>query len=266
MGFKKNDIIIGSTPLNFIRIDMSEYMEKASVSRLTGPPPGYVGYADGGQLTEAVRRSPHSIILFDEMEKAHPDVLNALLQVLDDGILTDGQGRTVSFCNTIIIFTSNIISSSNQKDDQDSPAKTLDSASSDIRNKLSQYLKPEFINRLDDIVTFQPLTSQDLILIGNKLIDESLKRAQEQHKLNINVLPSVREQIFQQSEEGARSVRRAIQFWIQDVISEAAVAQGLMLDHTSDTITLDYDSKSASMLVKSSKGKALKLPIVARYS
>ena len=128
-----------------VRIDMSEYMERHSVSRLVGAPPGYVGYEEGGQLTEAVRRRPYGVILLDEIEKAHPDVFNTLLQVLDDGRLTDGQGRTVDFKNVVLIMTSNI------RVDGD-----------DVRQALQQHFKPEFINRLDDIVVFQPLTRAEL--------------------------------------------------------------------------------------------------------
>ncbi|MCL1897106.1 MAG: AAA family ATPase, partial [Clostridiales bacterium] len=154
---------------NLVRIDMSEYMEKFSVSRLIGAPPGYVGYEEGGQLTEAVRRRPYSVILFDEIEKAHPDVFNALLQLLDDGRLTDNQGRTVDFKNTIIIMTSNIGSPfliENIRDDGSIDEEIKDS----VRDEMKMHFRPEFLNRVDDIVVFSPLTEGDVV----KIIDIQL--------------------------------------------------------------------------------------------
>jgi len=232
--------------LNLVRIDLSEYMGKESVSRLTGPPPGYVGYDQGGQLTEAVRRNPHSVLLFDEMEKAHPDILNTLLQLLDDGLLTDGQGRTVSFCNTVVIFTSNIGSQrildmeQHDKDISDSSSSSLTLA---VTNELSQYLKPEFINRLDEIVAFAPLGPTELSNICDNIIASTVERAQEEQNLMITVLPSVRDQIMQQSSAtshnlGARPLRRAVTCWIDDVVSQAVVEGTIQ---KGDCVTLDYN-------------------------
>ena len=146
-----------------IRIDMSEYMEKHSVSRLVGAPPGYVGYEEGGQLTEAVRRRPYSVVLLDEIEKAHPDVFNTLLQVMDDGRLTDGQGRTVDFKNTVLIMTSNIpVGGVGRSADQRDGDARAPHADAQLRTELLEYFKPEFINRLDDIVRFQALTREQI--------------------------------------------------------------------------------------------------------
>ena len=154
---------------NFIRIDMSEYMEKHAVSRLIGSPPGYIGYDEGGQLTEAVRRKPYSVILFDEVEKAHPDVFNVLLQVLDDGRLTDSKGRTVNFKNTIIIMTSNIGSYKIQEMAKE--GKTSDEMYKEIQGDLKAHFRPEFLNRIDDIIVFNPLSEAMMISIIEVLLD-----------------------------------------------------------------------------------------------
>merc|ERR1711966_632870 len=163
-----------------IRIDMSEYMEKHSVSRLVGPPPGYVGYDEGGQLTEAVRRSPHSVILLDELEKAHPDVLSILLQVLEDGILTDGKGRTVNFGNSILVLTSNVGSAQILQLFQDNTSvkdeELYASLVTVVQQELQSTMKPEFLNRLDDVVVFSPLTDDELSNICDKFIAETPER------------------------------------------------------------------------------------------
>ena len=155
-----------------IRIDMSEYMEKHAVSRLVGPPPGYVGYEEGGQLTEAVRRNPYSVVLFDEIEKAHPDVFNMFLQILDDGRLTDNKGKTVDFKNTIIIMTSNIGSANLLEND------VKDGINEEIRSRVMDEMKmrfkPEFLNRVDDIIMFKPLNEEEL----KELLISSLKKYQ----------------------------------------------------------------------------------------
>src|SRR5690606_19913888 len=161
---------------HMIRIDMSEYMESHSVSRLIGAPPGYVGYDEGGQLTEAVRRKPYSIILFDEIEKAHPEIFNVLLQVLDDGRLTDGQGRTVDFKNTIIIMTSNIGSEFLLGDAKDGQEKVMD--------LIKKSFKPEFLNRLDEIIIFNALGFKVQVEIVRKMLNELEERLKAQ---NINV-------------------------------------------------------------------------------
>ena len=163
---------------NMVRIDMTEYMEKYSVSRLVGAPPGYVGYEEGGQLTEAVRRHPYSVVLFDEVEKAHPDVFNILLQVLDDGRITDSQGRTVDFKNTIIILTSNlgsnyILEGINEKGEISGEARTM------VDGLLKQQFRPEFLNRLDDIVFYKPLTKDEITRIVDLMIADLQKRLEE---------------------------------------------------------------------------------------
>ena len=163
---------------NMVRIDMSEYMEKYSVSRLIGAPPGYVGYDEGGQLTEAVRRKPYSVVLFDEIEKAHPDVFNVLLQVLDDGRITDSQGRTVDFKNTILIMTSNI-GSTYLLDGIDENGEIKEESETLVMNDLRAHFRPEFLNRLDEIIMFKPLTKKDIYEIVELLIQDLNKRLQD---------------------------------------------------------------------------------------
>ena len=158
-----------------VRIDMSEYMEKYSVSRLIGAPPGYVGYDEGGQLTEAVRRKPYSVVLFDEVEKAHPDVFNVLLQVLDDGRITDSQGRTVDFKNTIIIMTSNL-GSQYLLDGIDADGNISPEAEKEVMEDLQGHFRPEFLNRLDEIIMFKPLSKENIGGIIRLLMDDLNKR------------------------------------------------------------------------------------------
>ena len=195
-----------------VRIDMGEYMEKHSVSRLVGAPPGYVGYDEGGQLTEAVRRRPYSVVLLDEIEKAHPDVFNVLLQVLDDGRLTDGQGRTVDFTNTVIVMTSNL------------PGEPI------------EYFKPEFVNRIDEIIRFRSLTEQDLARIVEiqvaKLRDRLAGR-----RITLNVSPVALEQLAREGYDpafGARPLKRVIQRVIGDnaslLILEGKVGEDGMIN------------------------------------
>ena len=165
---------------HMIRIDMSEYMEKHAVSRLIGAPPGYVGYEEGGQLTEAVRRKPYSVILLDEIEKAHPEVFNILLQVLDDGRITDSQGRRIDFKNTVIIMTSNIGSAYLLEREQDED--TIDEQTKElVLGQLRSSFRPEFLNRIDDIILFKPLTLEDMKGIVSKLAGELQSRLSEQH-------------------------------------------------------------------------------------
>ena len=175
---------------NIVRVDMSEYKESYSMSRLIGAPPGYVGYDDAGQLTEQVRRNPYSVVLFDEIEKAHPDIFNVLLQVLDDGRLTDGQGRTVDFTNTLIIMTSNL-GSNNITKESIGFMKASDEKNEDIQNSVSESLKshfrPEFLNRIDEIIVFDSLTQEDLLLIVDKvLIDLSKKISDKKLEIKFN--------------------------------------------------------------------------------
>lgn len=209
---------------NIIRIDMSEYMESHSVSKLIGSPPGYVGYDEGGQLTEAVRRRPYSVVLFDEIEKAHPDIFNALLQILDDGRLTDGQGRTVSFKNTVIIMTSNVGASEvnqNKKlgfGDEEEPVTDKEI----YMHALKQKFKPEFINRIDVVCVFEPLTQVQLVKIAKILISNINKRLQEKG-LEIKMTEDALDFIVQKgsnSEYGARPLKRYLQQEVEDRIAE----------------------------------------------
>jgi len=204
-----------------VRIDMSEYMEKHTVSRLIGAPPGYVGYEEGGYLTEAVRKRPYRVILFDEIEKAHPDVFNILLQVLDDGRLTDGQGRTVDFRNTIIIMTSNIASETiqNISDNYEKMKET-------VWEELRRRFKPEFINRVDEVIIFRPLTLEHTVKIFDILWDEMRKRLEEKH-IYVDVDTPVKEFIAQKGfdpQYGARPLKRAIQKWIETPLSMKIVS------------------------------------------
>lgn len=223
---------------NMIRFDMSEYMEKHEVSRLVGAPPGYVGYEEGGQLTDAVRKTPYSVILFDEVEKAHPDFFNILLQVLDDGRLTDGQGRTVDFTNAVIIMTSNLGSAllKNQMkklgfkaEDKGEKKETFEDVKKLMMDEVKHTLRPEFINRIDEIIVFHPLTATDLSSIVNLMLakvgeklahfEVKLDASEEAKKLLINHGTDV--------EYGARPLRRTIQKEVEDPISELILQEGL---------------------------------------
>ncbi len=200
-----------------VRVDMSEYMEKHSVSRLIGAPPGYVGYEEGGYLTEAVRRKPYSVVLFDEIEKAHPEVFNALLQILDDGRMTDGQGRTVDFKNTLVIMTSNIGSQFIQdlvEGDREEMVRR-------VMEALRAHFKPEFLNRVDDIIIFQALNRDQIKAIVDIQVRLLQKRLAEK-KLDIELTDRTREQIAQEGFDpvyGARPLKRVIQHRIQDALA-----------------------------------------------
>jgi ATP-dependent Clp protease ATP-binding subunit ClpB len=216
-----------------VRIDMSEYGEKFAVSRLVGAPPGYIGYEQGGQLTEAVRRRPYSVILLDEVEKAHPEVFDVLLQVLDDGRLTDGQGRTVDFRNVILIMTSNLGSQHLVDPGLDWEAKT-----EAVQNLVRQAFKPEFVNRLDDIVVFSPLSPDDLGQIVSLYIDR-LERRLADHRLQLAVTPSARTWLAERGYDpvyGARPLRRLMQRQIDDRLARALLA-GEIRD--GDTVHVD---------------------------
>ncbi len=202
---------------NMVRIDMSEYMEKHSVSRLVGAPPGYVGYEQGGQLTEAIRRHPFSVILFDEIEKAHNDVFNMLLQIMEDGRLTDGQGRTVNFRNTVLIMTGNIGSTLIEKIAKDHPEK-IDSV---LRDEMRKYFRPEFINRVDEIIAFQPLTKDDLSKIVDIQIGLVTKRLESKH-IHIEITPYAHEWLAEAGYDpafGARPLKRVVQNSILNPLS-----------------------------------------------
>jgi len=204
------------TEKSLIRFDMTEYMEKHSVSRLVGAAPGYVGYEEGGQLTEAVRRKPYSVILFDEVEKAHPDVFNILLQVLDDGRLTDNKGVTVDFKNTIIILTSNIASDKIMEFSDPSDREKA------VRDELKNYFKPEFINRLDDLVIFNPLGKDEIKNIVDIMLSGTKAKLAE-NDIEIVLTDSAKELIADAGFDpvyGARPLKRAIQELIEDYLAE----------------------------------------------
>ena len=234
---------------NLIRIDMTEYMEKFSVSRLIGAPPGYVGYEEGGQLTEAVRRHPYSVVLFDEVEKAHPDVFNILLQVLDDGRITDSQGRTVDFKNTIIILTSNLGSDIILEDLEHSRAEGRNELSQEARNKIDQLLKrqfrPEFLNRLDDIVYYKSLTKQEIGSIVDLMLNDLRKRLEEK-QLHLAVTDSAKDFIVDNGYDpiyGARPLKRYIQANVETMIAKEIITGS---HRSGDTLTVDVvDGKLA---------------------
>jgi len=205
---------------SMIRIDMSEYMEKHAVARLIGAPPGYVGYDEGGQLTEAVRRRPYSVILFDEIEKAHPDVFNILLQILDDGRLTDSKGRTVDFKNTLIIMTSNIGASYLQAEGVSSP-EAFAEASEHVLEAMRQHFRPEFLNRVDDIIVFSPLGEEQLTRIIELRLDD-LRKLLADRKITIELTAAAKELLFLEGYDrayGARPLKRAIQRLVQDPLA-----------------------------------------------
>ena len=226
---------------NMVRIDMSEYMEKHAVSRLVGAPPGYVGYDEGGQLTEAVRRKPYSVVLFDEIEKAHPDVFNILLQLLDDGRLTDNQGRTVDCKNTIIIMTSNIGSAfltENIRSDG-----SIDQAVKDqVRQELDKYFRPEFINRVNDIVVFSPLTEGQIAGIID-IAMESVSRRLEDRDIRLNLTEEARRFIARASYTpayGARPVKRYLQKYVETELASMLI-RGTLSD--GQQVSVDSDGE-----------------------
>ena len=222
---------------NLIRIDMSEYMEKHAVSRLVGAPPGYVGYDEGGQLTEAVRRKPYSVILFDEIEKAHPDVFNILLQVLDDGRLTDNKGRTVDFKNTIIIMTSNI-GSMDLIEGIDDNGNISDESRNSVMDELKSRFKPEFLNRIDDIVMFKPLTKDDIYKIIEKQVS-LLQKQLEDRQITIEIDESAEDLIIDKAYDvlyGARPVKRFIESNVETKLGRELI-KGTVTDKDTVVIT-----------------------------
>jgi ATP-dependent Clp protease ATP-binding subunit ClpB len=223
-----------------IRIDMSEYMEKHTVARLIGAPPGYVGYEEGGQLSEAVRRKPYSVILFDEIEKAHPDVFNVLLQVLDDGRITDGQGRTVDFKNTVIIMTSNIGSQFITGDESREARSRL------VMDALRQHFRPEFLNRIDEVIIFDRLSEEDLKKIVEIQLGRLTKRL-EQQKISLDLSDSAKAFIAREGYDpvyGARPLKRAIQKEILDPLSldilEGKIREGQIIHIDAKNGTLEF--------------------------
>ena len=233
---------------NMIRIDMSEYMEKHSVSRLVGSPPGYVGYDEGGQLTEAVRRSPYSVILFDEIEKAHPDVFNILLQVLDDGRLTDNQGRTVDFKNTVIIMTSNLGSQDLLNGIQED-GTISEETKEEISKELKFAFRPEFLNRVDEIVLFKPLQKAEV----KKIIATALKDIEkkvEDRNIHITWTEEALDTILDQSyslQYGARPVKRFIQKEIETQMSRMLI-RGTLAE--GNTLEVDRENEELTFRIK----------------
>ena len=213
---------------NLVRIDMSEYMEKYSVSRLIGAPPGYVGYEEGGQLTEAVRRKPYSVVLFDEIEKAHPDVFNVLLQVLDDGRITDSQGRTVDFKNTIIILTSNL-GSSVLLDGIGADGEIREDAKQQVHELLRRSFRPEFLNRLDEIVFYKPLTKENITGIIDLLI-QALSKRLEDKQLSVELTDAAKQYVIDNGYDpvyGARPLKRFLQRHVETLLGRTIIAGDL---------------------------------------
>jgi ATP-dependent Clp protease ATP-binding subunit ClpB len=234
-----------------IRIDMSEYMEKHAVSRLIGAPPGYVGYDEGGQLTEQVRRHPYAVVLFDEIEKAHPDVFNILLQIMDDGRLTDGKGRKVDFKNTVIIMTSNLGSSYLQSENIRSE-DAFERASRQVMETLNGHFKPEFLNRVDDIIIFHPLGKEQLVKIVDLRL-EDLRRLLADRKISLELTDAAKELLFTEGYDpnfGARPLKRAIQRLVQDPLA-LKILDGEVLH--GDHVVVDADQKAGKMKFKVSE-------------
>jgi len=249
-----------------IRIDMSEYMEKFAISRLVGAPPGYVGYEEGGQLTEKVRRKPYAVVLLDEIEKAHPDVFNMLLQVLDDGFLTDSLGRKIDFRNTIIIMTSNIgarklkdfgsgvgFSTASQKSQENANARAV------IQNALKKSFAPEFLNRIDDVVVFNPLEKEDI----NKIIDIELAKLYKRIDdlgYHIELTNKAKDYVALKGfdkEYGARPLKRAIQKYVEDALAEEIITSKI---HEGDKIILDLNESTDEIVISIEKGKPSEEP------
>ncbi|MGH2413847.1 MAG: ATP-dependent Clp protease ATP-binding subunit, partial [Microcystaceae cyanobacterium] len=242
-----------------IRLDMSEYMERHTVSKLIGSPPGYVGYNEGGQLTEAVRRRPYTVVLFDEIEKAHPDVFNMLLQILEDGRLTDAKGRTVDFKNTLLIMTSNIgskviekggggigfeFSDENQADAQYNRIRSL------VNEELKQYFRPEFLNRIDEIIVFRQLTKEEVKDIAEILLKEVFVRLTEQ-EINLEVTDKFKERLVEEGYNpayGARPLRRAIMRLLEDVLAEEILSGRV---GEGDTAIVDVDEEGKVKVLRS---------------
>ena len=233
---------------NMVRIDMSEYMEKYSVSRLIGAPPGYVGYEEGGQLTEAVRRKPYSVVLFDEIEKAHPDVFNVLLQVLDDGRITDSQGRTVDFKNTILIMTSNI-GSPYLLDGIDENGEIKPEAQSQVMDDLRGHFRPEFLNRLDEIIMFKPLTKSNIGKIVDLMVSELDKRLADQ-ELSLELTDAAKNQVIENGYDpvyGARPLKRYLQKYVETLAARKILSGDV---HAGDTLVLDVQNGEFIVTVK----------------
>jgi ATP-dependent Clp protease ATP-binding subunit ClpC len=246
-----------------IRIDMSEYMEKHAVSRLVGSPPGYIGYDEGGQLTEAVRRKPYSVLLLDEIEKAHPDVFNILLQILEDGRLTDAQGRTVDFRNAIVIMTSNIGASEIAKNTSigftvaDETGMSYDDMKNRIMSDLKKVFRPEFLNRIDEVIVFHKLSKVEV----KEIIDLMINRVRVQvaeHELQLELSDEAKDVLVDKGWDpsmGARPLRRAIQRYIEDPLADEVLRQGEM--EPGSTVMVECDPSGDQ------EDSPLKLSIVA---
>ena len=231
---------------NIVRIDMSEYMEKYSVSRLIGAPPGYVGYEEGGQLTEAVRRKPYSVVLFDEIEKAHPDVFNILLQVLDDGRITDSQGRTVDFKNTIIILTSNLGSDFILEGIQES-GEISEDAKQKVEMLLKQSFRPEFLNRLDEIVFYKPLKKNEISKILELLIVDLEKRLSDKN-IKLNLTDKAKTYLIDNGYDeiyGARPLKRFVQKKL-----ETLIAKKILTGDIKPNTTVNIDCKQNELIIE----------------
>lgn len=247
-----------------IRLDMSEYQERHTVSRLVGAPPGYVGYDEGGQLTEAVRRRPYSVILLDEIEKAHPDVFNVLLQVLEDGRLTEAQGRTVDFRNTVIIMTSNagaeaihgksVLGFTVERDTE----RAHDEMRSRVMDAVKRIFRPEFINRVDEIIVFHALTTEHLKQIVNLQLKDVEERLQASSGLSMEVTDEAKMKLIEEGTDpdyGARPLRRAIQRLVEDPLSDM-VLRGELRNATKVRVSLGEDGKLVFVPVTASNGDA----------
>ena len=235
-----------------IRLDMSEFMERHTVSKLIGSPPGYVGYNEGGQLTEAVRRRPYTVVLFDEIEKAHPDVFNMLLQILEDGRLTDAKGRTVDFKNTLLIMTSNIGSKVIEKGggglgfefENDQAEAQYNRIRSLVNEELKQYFRPEFLNRLDEIIVFRQLNRQEVTEIAEILLKEVFTRLVEKN-ITLEVTAKFKERLVEEGYNpayGARPLRRAIMRLLEDVLAEE-ILMGRLRDGVTAIVDINEEGK-----------------------
>jgi ATP-dependent Clp protease ATP-binding subunit ClpB len=247
---------------SMVRIDMSEYMEKHAVSRLIGAPPGYVGYEEGGQLTEQVRRRPYAVVLFDEIEKAHPDVFNVLLQIMDDGRLTDGKGRTVDFRNTVIIMTSNLGSAYLQAENMRT-LEEFEQASKQVLNALHGHFKPEFLNRVDDVIIFKPLGKEQLVKIIELRL-EDVRRLLADRKISLELTDAAKELMFTEGFDpnfGARPLKRAIQKLVQDPLA-MKILDGEVLH--GDHVIVDADKRAGKVKFEVSKRVGEKEPAKAK--
>jgi ATP-dependent Clp protease ATP-binding subunit ClpC len=235
-----------------VRIDMSEYMEKHSVSKLVGSPPGYVGFDEGGQLTDKVRSKPYSVILFDEIEKAHPDVFNIMLQILEDGRLTDSKGRTADFRNTVVIMTSNVGAMNIQKTSLGFGGSQLDmqrdyeTMKERMMEELKRSFRPEFLNRIDEIIVFHSLEQEQTRRIADMMLDRVIKRLKEQD-ISMTVTDAAREYLAQAGfdpEYGARPLRRAIQRMVEDMLAEEILANRI---HLGDEVLADMQEEKLTL-------------------